>query len=94
MATLSERLKAATVGTPDFGFASLLTTIDIVKATAVCAAVEAFQAAEQALREALNRCPNIQTCSVDEHEQWRKGLEPLYAATNAAKARLLEVNLG
>jgi hypothetical protein len=55
---------------------------DLLRAAAVCAAVEAFQAAEQAYQSAW--------------ENWQ-GDKPHFEASKqlaAAKARLLEVNLG
>ena len=56
---------------------------DTHRAAAVCAAVEAFQAAEQALREAQRKQPFSEA-------DWAAAVR----GGEAAKARLLEVNLG
>jgi hypothetical protein len=79
MATLSERLNSAEDA--ETGPYRVLVESDVLQAAAVCAAVEAFQAAEQEVMEAR--------VARDSERLWKANNEH-----GKAKARLLEVNLG
>jgi hypothetical protein len=83
MPSLSERLKATIEECDTFSYAAVPVAA-VEQMLAVCAAVEAFQAAEQAYDDAVN----------DFSPQGMIGRTNALREWEAAKARLLEVNLG
>jgi hypothetical protein len=83
--TLSERLMALKTGPYSF-----TDTADLSLAIAVCAAVEAFQAAEQELQEARREAVGQKEIPIELAIR----LTGAGHRREAAKARLLEVNLG